>query len=59
MSAYGYKSTLEPKEMTNEWNTGIENARKAIQSTTSLCSRNTTNSTLNRRYQVNDKMIQY
>ena len=40
-------------------NIGLETARRIIQAMEHLCTSNTTDITLNQRYQVNDRMIRY
>ena len=58
-TANGTRSTLTPKRLANVWEIGLETARKTIMATTRSCPRNTTEITLNRRYESNDRMLRY
>ena len=42
-----------------KWNIGLKTARRKIQATTRLCPRNTPDITLNRRNQLNNRIIKY
>ena len=58
-TANGSISTLNPSHLADIWGIGLETARRTIKVTTRLCPRNTTDITLNRRYESNDRMIRY
>ena len=58
-TANGSTSTLNPSHLSDIWGIGLETAKRTIKVTTRLCPRNTTDITLNRRYNQNDRMIRY
>ena len=50
---------MDSKELSQKWNVSEQIARRIIASTTRLCPRNTSDITLNRRYNYNDRMLRY
>ena len=58
-AANGSTSTLNPSHLADIWDIGLETARRSIKGTTRLCPRNTTDISLNRCYEANDRMIRY
>ena len=53
------KEDMDPKILSDKWNISEKIARSTINVTTRLCPRNTSDITLNRRYDYNDRMLRY
>ena len=51
------KEDMDPKTLSDKWNISEKLARSTINATTRLCPRNTSDITLNRRYEYNDRML--
>ena len=58
-TANGSTSTFNPSHLADIWGIGLETARRTIKVTTRLCPRNTTDISLNRRYEANDRVSRY
>ena len=58
-TASGINSSISPSELSDLWNIGLETARRTLRVTTRLCPRNVEDISLNRRYNMNDRMIRY
>lgn len=53
------KSNMDPIELASKWNISDKIAQRTIASTTRLCPHNTTDISLNKRYNTNNRMLWY